>query len=159
MILYHGSNVIIDNIDLSKSKVGKDFGCGFYLTPNQKTAYRQAQRKTELYQSGEPIVNQYSFELEFAKNLNLYIKSFDGYSSEWADFVLLNRQNKKHTLIHHYDIVVGPIADDTVGYQIRRFMTGIISKEEFLENLKYMKGVEMQYFFGTESAIKLLKKI
>lgn len=31
MILYHGSNLEIGRIDLSRSKVGKDFGCGFYL--------------------------------------------------------------------------------------------------------------------------------
>lgn len=29
MILYHGSNTDIAEIDLSVSKVGKDFGCGF----------------------------------------------------------------------------------------------------------------------------------
>ena len=32
MILYHGSNRLITNIDLSKSKDFKDFGRGFYLT-------------------------------------------------------------------------------------------------------------------------------
>ena len=32
MILYHGSNVSIDAIDLSKSRTGKDFGTGFYLS-------------------------------------------------------------------------------------------------------------------------------
>ena len=30
MILYHGSNVIIENIDLTRSKPNKDFGKGFY---------------------------------------------------------------------------------------------------------------------------------
>lgn len=32
MTLYHGSNVLIDHIDLSMSKPNKDFGKGFYLT-------------------------------------------------------------------------------------------------------------------------------
>ena len=32
MILYHGSDTIVDNIDLSFSKVKKDFGKGFYVT-------------------------------------------------------------------------------------------------------------------------------
>ncbi len=32
MTLYHGSNVLIDYIDLSMSKPNKDFGKGFYLT-------------------------------------------------------------------------------------------------------------------------------
>lgn len=35
MILYHGSNIEIRSIDLSKSKVGKDFGCGFYLSADE----------------------------------------------------------------------------------------------------------------------------
>ena len=30
--LYHGSNVVIEEIDLSRSKRGKDFGQGFYLS-------------------------------------------------------------------------------------------------------------------------------
>lgn len=32
--LYHGSNVGIKHIDLSRSKRGKDFGQGFYLNAN-----------------------------------------------------------------------------------------------------------------------------
>ena len=32
MILYHGSNVEIDEIDLNKCKKYKDFGQGFYCT-------------------------------------------------------------------------------------------------------------------------------
>lgn len=32
MILYHGSNVAIDKIDLAKCRPYKDFGKGFYLT-------------------------------------------------------------------------------------------------------------------------------
>ena len=35
MILYHGSNVEIQHIDLSKSARGKDFGKGFYLSENE----------------------------------------------------------------------------------------------------------------------------
>ena len=31
MILYHGSNVSIQQIDLGKCKPNKDFGKGFYL--------------------------------------------------------------------------------------------------------------------------------
>ena len=36
MILYHGSNVDIESIDLGRSSVGKDFGCGFYLTASRE---------------------------------------------------------------------------------------------------------------------------
>lgn len=36
--LFHGSNVVIDKIDLCRSRKGKDFGCGFYLNPNESQA-------------------------------------------------------------------------------------------------------------------------
>ena len=32
MKVYHGSDIRIDTIDLSKSKPSKDFGRGFYVT-------------------------------------------------------------------------------------------------------------------------------
>lgn len=38
MILYHGSNVAIDEIDLSKLRPGKDFGKGFYLSADKQQA-------------------------------------------------------------------------------------------------------------------------
>lgn len=36
--LFHGSNVVVDKIDLCRSRKGKDFGCGFYLNPNESQA-------------------------------------------------------------------------------------------------------------------------
>ena len=35
MILYHGSNIEISEIDLQKSKPNKDFGRAFYLSDNE----------------------------------------------------------------------------------------------------------------------------
>lgn len=61
--------------------------------------------------------------------------------------------------VEEYDIVYGPIANDTVGLQIRKLKSGNIDKVEFLNRLKYMKGITFQYYFGTENAIKTLKKI
>lgn len=77
---------------------------------------------------------------------------------EWAEFILMNRNNSSDVPAHHYDIVVGPIADDGVGTQIRRLSRGFITFDAFLEELKYCK-VSIQYFFGTENALKYLKKI
>ena len=54
-------------------------------------------------------------------------------------------------------MVVGPIADDTVGFQIRRYTEGIITKSQFLEEIKYHQ-VTMQYFFGTERALTILER-
>ena len=40
MILYHGSNIEISQIDIDKGRKGKDFGKGFYLSEDIKQAER-----------------------------------------------------------------------------------------------------------------------
>ena len=45
MILYHGSNVAIEEIDLSLCKPYKDFGKGFYLTDIRSQADNMASRR------------------------------------------------------------------------------------------------------------------
>ena len=49
MKLYHGTNTDIVTIDLNKGLRYKDFGSGFYLTPNKDTAIRMANKKTRLF--------------------------------------------------------------------------------------------------------------
>ena len=158
--LYHGSNVLIDKIDLSRSRRGKDFGCGFYLNPNKSQAMEMAVRTAQRLQVGEPVLNTYLFDDNLIKmeNSSLSVKVFDGYSVEWAKFILMNRKNLDSEPVHSYDIVIGPIANDTVGLQMRRFMQGYISVERMIEELKFNKPAT-QYFFGTELAISYLKKI
>ena len=155
MILYHGTNIDFAEICLAKSRVGKDFGFGFYLTPDWQIAKRQAQRKLRQYGEGNEIVQRYNFDENKLKNLN--VLQFDAYTEEWADFVLLNRQYKERHSAHNYDVVIGPIADDTVGFQIRRYTEGIITKAQFLNEIKF-HTVTIQYFFRTEQAIELLKR-
>lgn len=48
MILYHGSNVIIENIDLTRSKPNKDFGKGFYLSSDEEQAFHMAALKSAI---------------------------------------------------------------------------------------------------------------
>jgi hypothetical protein len=70
----------------------------------------------------------------------------------------MNRKNHTHAQIHDYDIVIGPIADDVVGYQIRRVEEGIISEKQFLEEIKF-HTITTQYLFATERAVKLLQRL
>ena len=156
MILYHGTNMGFDEIDLSKSRKGKDFGFGFYLTPDKSVATRQAVRKYVNNQEGAPTVLSYQWREDSVSDLN--ILRFDSYTLDWAEFILLNRKNKTNQQKHCYDIVIGPIADDTVGFQIRRLEDGIITMEQFLEEIKY-HNVTLQYFFATEKALLTLQKI
>jgi hypothetical protein len=89
----------------------------------------------------------------------LKIKIFDDYCSEWADFIVMNRKNNSDIQAHPFDIVIGPIADDSVGVQIRRYILGYISTEKLIEELRFYGNRAVQYFFGTEKAIKLLNKL
>ena len=156
MKLYHGSNILIDKIDLRKSKPNKDFGRGFYLSDNEEQALEMAKFKT-LTLGGEPLISMFEFDENIITNNTLKVKVFQDYSEEWADFVFANREGLDN--VEEYDIVYGPIANDTVGLQIRKLKSGNIDKVEFLNRLKYMKGITFQYYFGTENAIKTLKKI
>ena len=158
IVLYHGSNVCIDKIDLSRSKIGKDFGKGFYLNPNFDQAYKMAVRAKNINKMGTEIVSAFEFEDEILTETELNVKIFPDYSKEWADFVVENRNNKSEMQIHSYDIVIGPIADDNVGTQIYRYSRGFIDIDKLIEELRFEERA-IQYFFGTEKAIKLLKKI
>lgn len=156
MILYHGTNIAFDTIDLTKSKPNKDFGQGFYLSEDYDQAMAMAKIKTEQLEVGAPTVLAYEIDvnqLEFLKT-----KRFCEYSEEWAKFILLNRRNNKSQPAHDYDIVYGPIADDRVGVQLWKYENHSIDLPTLVHNLQHMKGITFQYFFGTEKAIKLLKR-
>lgn len=157
--LYHGSNVEIDQIDLSLSRKGKDFGCGFYLNANKQQAMEMAMRTANRMRSGSPIVSAFDFDDTILSQNVLNVKVFEDYSIEWAEFILMNRKNLSDNPAHPYDIVIGPIANDTVGVQIRRFIMGYISMERLIEELKFKGNRSVQYFFATEAAINLLKKV
>ena len=157
--LYHGSNVSIERIDLSRSRRGKNFGCGFYLNPDKGQALDMAIRTARRALEGEPIVNAYAFDERLLLDGSpLSVKSFTGYTTEWAEFVLANRRNLSGTPLHAYDIVTGPIADDAVGLQLRRFTQGYISIERMIEELRFHEPA-MQYFFGTTRAVGYLRKV
>jgi len=158
MILYHGTNTDFKAIDLDKSQRGKDFGCGFYLSESEPQAEEMAKFKVQLF-GGQTIVQSYEFDEACLNDGSLRFLRFDGYSKDWATFILANRQNKNADNIHDYDIVYGPIANDKVGAQIRNVMEQNINMDTFLERLKYMKGITFQYFFGSEKAIQMLRRL
>lgn len=152
MKLYHGSNCRIEKIDLAKSKPFKDFGKGFYLSDNLIQAMDMANFKS-LISGGTPVVTGFEFDVKGLDSSGLKIKRFDSYSDEWLDFIIANREGHN---VEKYDFVYGPIADDKVGFQLRRYKDEVIDRAELLERLKYMKGITFQYFFGSADAIKYL---
>ena len=145
MTVYHGGYMAVEHPEIRKGRNTKDFGTGFYCTIIKEQAQRWAKR----YDT--KIVSIYDVRLDSS----LKIKDFREMTDEWLDFIINCRAGKTHD----YDIVIGPIANDRVGIQIRRYMEREIDLPTFIERLKYMKGMTIQYYFGTERAICLLKRI
>lgn len=95
MLLYHGSNTDIKEINLSMCRLYKDFGRGFYLTVMKKQAEKMAMRVAKIY-GGFPILNVYEINDSFLENKELNIKDFGTTTSEeWARFVKNNRSKIK----------------------------------------------------------------
>ena len=157
--LYHGSNVKIEVPDLIHSKPFKDFGRGFYLSPEKQQAWDMAFQKVNQTKEGKAEVAEFLFDETLMNSGGLKVLSYPDYCEEWALFVLANRDKQRMQPTHNYDIVYGPIADDGVTYQLRRYEGGVISLPRLVEELKYAKGITFQYFFGTERALKHLKRL
>ncbi len=157
MKLYHGTNIDFTQIDLRKTKPNKDFGRGFYLTDIYKQAKDMAMRRCSFEGIGTPVIQEYFFDETTLEDKSLKVKVFNGVSEEWAEFILANRMSRGKK-VHDYDIVVGPVADDGVVYQINLYLQRIITLPALVKELEYRK-LNSQYFFGTEKAISKLKRL
>ena len=156
MILYHGTNIDFDTINLTKSHKYKDFGQGFYLTDIRTQAAEFAAKRSRLF-GGYPIIQEYEFDGSLLESTDLKILKFDTPSTEWAEFIFKNR-NRVMNFTHNYDIVIGPIANDGVAYLLGRYEEGTLTIEELSNKLEYKK-LNNQYFFGTEKSLKYLKRV
>jgi hypothetical protein len=150
MILYHGSNMDFDNVDLSKSKDRRDFGKGFYTTTIREQALQWGYNMLNRF-GGEGI---FLYELEFSPSGKLKSKQFHEISDEWFDFILSNRISAG--LQHDYDFVQGPVANDKTILTITGFIDGILTREEAMRRLRYSKTND-QVSLHTEKAVSFLK--
>ena len=156
MILYHGTNADIETIDLSKGLRYKDFGKGFYLTPNRETACRMAQKRARLF-GGTAMLITYEL-VDSAMQSGLKVRIFPEKASvEWLLFVDANRDRDHQQPVHDYDIVIGPIADDGVVLQLTNYREGIYAPQEAAKLLQD-RYLDQQYYFGTEKALSFLHK-
>ena len=143
MILYHASGEVVEFPEVRKSKYTKDFSWGFYCTNNFEQAKKLANRNRT-----SPIVNYYDFE----EKDDLKILKFNDMTDEWLNFIAECRNG----LIHDYDIVEGPMADDTVWNYVNDFLAGEISRNVFWELAKF-KHPTHQISFHTLKALDCLQ--
>ena len=156
MQVYHGGYVEIFKIDLSKSQSNKDFGKGFYVTKFRKHAESWAVNIANRNDK-KPFVTEFTFYERAFEESRYKTLRFDDYNEAWLDFVVLNRDPDFTTNRHDYDLVEGPIADDKVQNRINEYLDEIISKADFLEELKYHEKTH-QICFCTLNSLQLLKK-
>ena len=142
MILYHGSREIVKYPEIRKAQYHKDFYFGFYCTKLPNQAKRWASRYG---------IKGYLNSYEYTPNYELKYLIFEEMSEEWLDFIVACRSGKPHT----YDIVEGPMADDTIWNYVDDFTRGEISRTAFWELVKF-KYPTHQIVFCSEKALKQL---
>lgn len=139
MLIYHGSTVRVEHPQIRVSRFNKDFGSGFYCTLMREQADRWATR------FGNGIVNIY----EFSEAPGLKKKAFPEMTEEWLDFIAACRTGQPHG----YDMVEGPMADDTIYNFVQGFLDGKYSREAFWA-LARLKRPTHQISFNTPRALE-----
>ena len=156
MLVYHGSNVEVEKPRLIVPNRALDYGSGFYTTMNLEQAESFAHNVISRNEGlGVPVVSYY--EVDYDKLLSEFlVLKFDKPDEKWLDFVCANRMAKYAG--KQYDVVIGPVANDTVYRVFRLFENGDIDRKTAIKRLKVTKLFN-QITFCTEKAIKELNFI
>ena len=153
MLLYHDSNVAVENPRLIEQTRGLDFGAGFYLTTDEKQAMRFSKIIVNRRKSGLPTVSVYDFEMEAAE-ISLSVCRFKSADAEWLRFVTDNRLRTYRG--NTYDVVIGAVANDTLMPTIQAFLGGFLNEEAAIITLKASKLID-QICLKSDKALSLLR--
>lgn len=156
MILYHGSNLIVNKPKLLGESRTLDFGSGFYTTTNREQAINFAKKVTERRESGFPCVSVYEIAEFDVLKPQFKILIFSEPNEKWLDFVYANRNGSYRG--DKFDMIFGPVANDTIYRTFIAYEEGILTKEETIMRLK-VKNLYNQMTFTTQSAIAQLRYI
>lgn len=155
MIVYHGSNVIVETPKLISQNRYLDFGFGFYTTTNKIQAISFAEKVFRRKNEGSKKVSVYEINEEKVY-AECSVLKFDSPDEAWLDFVAENRSGNYDGDI--YDIIYGPVANDDVYTTFTLYQAGALTKEQTLEALK-IKKLYNQIVFATEKALSYLKYV
>jgi hypothetical protein len=129
-----------------------DFGAGFYTTSSEIQARRWAQIKKRREASHSAILSVYHADLGSVDGV-LSLKRFEGPSEEWLDFVMANRMGEAFS--GGYDIVFGPVANDTLYETLSLYERSILTRAETIVRLRTHKLAD-QVAFLTEKGLRRL---
>ena len=141
MRLYHVSNVEITTPDLKRGRKNADFGQGFYLTPDEEFARKWAEDYA--------VLNIYELDTE---GLDIHEFSRD---KAWFEYIFNNRRVKD---MLSTDVVIGPIANDTIFDTLGIISSGFLKPEDAL-SLLLVGPCYTQVAVKTEKALNKLKFI
>ena len=154
MILYHGSNIIVDSPKLLKVQRSLDFGKGFYTTSDFEQAKKWAERSTRIRKDGKPVISFY--EIQDSDIASLNVLRFDKPDEKWLEFVAANRKNILQE--NNWDLIVGPVANDQTFPTIILYLDGFLDADSCIKRLLPQK-LKDQYVFKTEKALSFLNFI
>lgn len=151
MKLYHGSSCRVRKPNLEKCRANTDFGKGFYTT----TSLEQATRWAEIIKKRQNTQKAYISMFEVDDGIlekDYTINHFTAPTKEWLDFVVENRNERINV---NYDIVKGPVANDTVYEVLPLYESGRISADVAINMLKPEKLFD-QFSFHSIKALQEL---
>lgn len=132
LLVYHGSNVVVEHPIAVYGRDNLDFGKGFYVTTIKQQAAKWARQVGRRMPQATAILNIYDIDVE--KITKYKMLKFENYDEKWLDFVVGNRTGLG--LWKGFDIIVGGIANDKVYDTIEIYMSGQISKDAAIGRLK-----------------------
>jgi hypothetical protein len=149
--VYHGSDVLIKEPKIMQPVRALDFGHGFYTTTNIDQAKNFAKKIQDRNGSSQSCISIFTLNIDLLKKQNTLF--FDKPDKKWLDFVSANRNGTYTGQI--YDIIYGPVANDTIFRTFIAFQNGILNEKETLKRLKIHR-LYNQLVFTNEEAIKCL---
>jgi len=141
MILYHTSDREIRHPDIHHGRKNADFGWGFYLTPDMDFACGWAGENA--------VLNEYAFE-----ETGLEVHRFSR-GTEWFSYIFHNRRLQDRLAA---DVIIGPVANDTIFDTLGIISSGYLKPEEASE-LLMIGPVFIQVALKTEKAASHLRWI
>ena len=153
MILYHGSNMVVEQPKLIPQARSLDFGSGFYTTVNKEQAVSFADKVYRRRKEGVPTVSIYEFD-EPRAFADCKLLRFDSPDEAWLDFVSAHR-NKAYSG-DSYELIYGPVANDDIFLAFTLYAGGELTKEETINRLK-VKKLFNQLVLSSEKALSYLK--
>ena len=144
MRLYHTGYLEIRTPDIHFGRKNADFGQGFYLTDEGEFARRWARPQKDK----DIILNTYELDLS-----GLAVHRFERDAS-WFEYIFRNRTGVFDTL-PEADVIIGPIANDTIYDTFGIITSGILRKEDAMK-LLLIGPVYRQIVIRTEKAVRQL---